>query len=356
MASELLSQMMFGNTLTQYGMALVIVLASIILGKIVYYFINNHLKKFTKKTKTELDDHLIRAVEGPIVLLIIAFGISLSLMTLNVPGSLIGFSTGITTALFVIAIIWMLNRIIDILFKEYITPYTKKTKSSLDEQLVPAARKGIKSIVIIMGLLILISNFGIDITALVAGLGIGGLALALASKDTVENLFGAFAIFMDRPFRINDRVILDGVTGEVMEVGLRSTRIKTLDNTELYIPNARVAQSNIENISRPNRHLARSFLLGVKYDTTLAKVQEGIEIIKELLPQTEGVSDKYVPTVVFREFAASSLNIYVKFWVNDYKKRNQIVDRVNQRIKEMFEAADIEFAYPTQTIHLEKDD
>jgi MscS family membrane protein len=354
MIEELMSASYFGNTILDYSRALGIVLGAVIVGKIIYYFINRYLKKLAAKTETNLDDLIIDAIEEPIVIFIFAGGLYVALKTLNISASALPITSGIVTTIFIMDVVWLLLRLIDIVIKEVLLPITKKTDSNLDDQLIPIFSKGVKAAVVIIGLLVTLSNFGVDITALIAGLGIGGLALALASKDTVENIFGAFAILLDKPFMINDRLIIEGVTGDVMEVGLRSTRLLTLDHTELYIPNSKIVTSKVENISRPSSHLAVSYKLSVTYETTGAKLKEAMAIVKRILDETDGISKDFATTVAFTEFADSSLEILVKYWIDDYKKKPQVVDRVNMRIKEGFEKAGIEFAYPTQRVYLAK--
>lgn len=354
MQEELFKQQYFGNTVLQYATAAAIITASIIAARIVFRILNRHVKKLAGQTDSRLDDYLIDSVEEPLALLVITIGLSIAFTTITFPESMRNLPGGIVKALVILDIMWVMLRIIDIIMEKYLKPMTKKSKTDLDEQIFPIVRKGMKIAVIVIGLLIILDTFGVDVTALIAGLGIGGLALALASKDTVENMFGALAILLDKPFKIRDRVVLDGVTGDVMEVGFRSTRIKTLDNTELYLPNSTVVTSNIENISRPNKQLAVSFTLGVTYDTPLSKIREGIEIVRKILAETEGVSTKYEPKALFREFGSSSLNIWVKYWVENYRDRLTVMDAVNQKIMEDFEKAKLEFAYPTQTIHVKK--
>ncbi len=351
---ELLQETYFGNTILSYAEALGIVLLSVIVGKIVYYLINQYLKELFRKTENKLDDLLIDAIEEPLVVFIFTWGLYIALHTLVIHPNIIPLTDGIVTAMVVMTVAWLLIRVINIGVNEYLVPLARKTDSSLDDQLIPIFSKGLKAVVIVLGLLVVLSNFGIDITALVAGLGIGGLAVALASKDTVENMFGAFAILVDKPFTVRDRIIVDGVTGDVLEVGLRSTRLLTLDNTELYMPNSRIAMSKIENISRPSRHLAVVETICLTYETPQAKLREAISIVKEVLSKTDGVYGGYAPTVAFTDFADSSLNVMVKYWVNDYLDKALVLDRVNQEVKERFEKAGIEFAYPTQKVILSK--
>jgi MscS family membrane protein len=354
MLADLVQDTYFGNSILNYAEALGIVLASILVGKVVYFFTNMYLKKLTAKTETRLDDLLIDAIEEPLVVFIFAGGLYVAIQTLAMPPGALAAAMGIVTTVFVMAVAWLIIRFIDIAVQEYLLPLSKKSETNLDDQLIPLFSKGLKAIVAVVGILVVLSNFGVDITALIAGLGIGGLAFALASKDTVENMFGAFAILLDKPFMVGDRITVDGVTGDVLEVGLRSTRLQSLDNTEIYIPNSKVVMSRIENVSRPDPALVITATLSIVYQTPSAKLEEGIGIVKTILSQSEGVHQKYAPTVIFKEFSQSSLDIMVKYWIDDYKEKWTIIDRVNRGIKERFEKSGIEFAYPTQTVILSK--
>jgi len=351
---EIVARQFFGNTLGAYLTAVGIVLASVIVGKIAYLIINRYLKMLTAKTETDLDDMLLDASEEPAVVFIVIMGLRVALNTLSMPANLQTFASGLVTALITMDVVWLVIRLIDILIKKIVIPAAQKTDTSVDDQLIPMLSKGLKLGVAVVGALVVISNFGFDISALIAGLGIGGLAFALASKDTVENMFGAFAILLDKPFTVKDRVAIDGVTGDVMEIGLRSTRILTLDHTELYIPNAKVVTNHIENISRPTRHLAVTEKLGITYETPVGKVREGMDIIRKILSETEGITKEYPPTVAFSEFSDYSLTIFIKYWVDDYGKTMDVRNEVNQKIKERIERADIKFAYPTQKVFLAK--
>jgi MscS family membrane protein len=354
MAFDFFYQRFFGNTLFEYFLAFGAILLFILLGKTFYYYSNSYFKKQADKTNTRYDNLIIDALEGPAVLLIISLGFLVGINILFIQEGIRNILINLVTVALVYSAVWALTRLVDILVGEYLMSLAKRTDTKLDNQLLPILKKGLKVIVLIVGILVILSRFGVDITAVLAGLGIGGLAIALAAKDTVENLFGAFAIFFDKPFKVGDRVVLGDRTGDVMEVGLRSTRIKTMDNTELYIPNSKVVTANVENISRPNRCLAYSMTLSLTYDTLPEKMKHAIELVKKILAETEGVSDKYTPTVVFRDFGPSSLDVFVKFWIRDYKERMIVVDRINQRVLEEFSKAKIEFAYPTQTVYVKK--
>jgi len=352
--AEFIAIEFYGNTVLAYMKAVGIVLASIVLGKAAYYLINRYIKKLLAKTETKLDDLLMDAVEEPMIVFIIVWSLHLALQSLLMPVSFQVYVGGLVTVLLILDVMWLVLRVIDIVIQEVVLPLTSKTDTTLDDQLMPILSRGLKILTVILGVLIILSNLGIEITPLIAGLGVGGLAVALASKDTVENMFGAFAILLDKPFSIKDRVVIDKVTGDVMEVGLRSTRIVTLDHTELYVPNSKVVTGIIENLSRPNRCLVVEEKLAVTYDTPVQKIREGISIVKKILAETEGVSKDYATCVTFEDFADSSLIILMKFWVEEYLQIHEVKSQVNQKIKEEFEKARIEFAYPTQKIYIAK--
>jgi MscS family membrane protein len=345
----------FGNTLQEYSLALALIVSSIIIARIVNIILEKYVKTALKRTQTDLDELLLGAFEGPFSALIIVLGIWYAILGLSLPPQVEPHVLGVVTAFFVLDMMWLIIRLIDIFINRILKPISSRTRTDLDDQLLPILSKGMKASAIILGFLIILSNFGFDVTALIAGLGIGGLAVALASKDTIENMFGAFAILLDKPFLVHDRVIIDGVTGDVLEVGLRSTRILTLDGTQLYVPNLKVVTSHIENLSRPDRKIAVKMTLGLVYQTSSEKMDEAKEILADILTNTEGVSTHKKPTISFNEFGASSLNIYMKYWVKDYSKRLKVVDLVNSQIKRRLEKAGLEFAYPTQTLYVQKD-
>jgi len=185
--------------------------------------------------------------------------------------------------------------------------------------------------------------------ALIAGLGIGGLALAMAAKDTVANVFGGFTIFTDRPFVMGDRIVISGFDGTVSEIGIRSTRLKTLAGREVSIPNSRFADSPVENISRePNRKMSLS--LGLTYDTPPDRIQRAMDILVEIVEaQGEATEEKVI--VGFNSFGDFALGVMVIYYITKGADIMGVQTSVNMAILERFNAEKLEFAFPTQTIH-----
>jgi MscS family membrane protein len=198
-----------------------------------------------------------------------------------------------------------------------------------------------------------------NVKSLLLSAGVGGLAIALAAKDTIANFFGSITIFADRPFQVNELVKINGHYGSVEEVGFRSSRIRTLDGHLVTIPNSTIANTEIENVGqRP--FIRRTSNLTITYDSGAKKTQKAVEIVKEVLskvPEINSDSDR-PPRVYFNDFNDWALNIYMSYWVKppDYWLYHEVNERVNFQIMKLFEAEGIEFAFPSQTLYLKKED
>ena len=242
----------------------------------------------------------------------------------------------------------MISRILDALVEEYVVPLTEKSESDFDDQVLPIMRKGIRAVIWIMGIIIGMDNLGIDITAMIAGLGIGGLALALAAQDMVKNIFGGIMIFLDKPFKIGERIQIDGFDGTVEEVGLRSTRVRTLEGRLLIINNSTFSDNTVVNVSA--EHTRKVVLnLGMTYDTTPEQMQQSMDILKEIViahPAIE-TEDASIGFNAYGDFALGILFVY------RIKKEGDILQtqtEINLEILNRFNAEGLEFAFPTQTI------
>ena len=253
--------------------------------------------------------------------------------------------------LLVIDVTAILSRIVDSLISEVIMPITEKSDSSFDNQLIPVIQKGVRSIIWILGIIIGLDNIGFDITAMIAGLGIGGLALALAAQDSVKNIFAGIMIFLDKPFRIKDRIQVDGFDGIVEEVGLRSTRLRTLEGRIVTIPNSRFTDNSVTNVtSQPT--LKVKLNLGLTYDTDENQMQKAIDILEDIVKDQEAITDDYAAG--FNGFGDFSLNILFIYYVKPDSHWLDTQTLVNKEILRRFNKEGLEFAFPTQTI-LKKD-
>lgn len=227
----------------------------------------------------------------------------------------------------------------------------KKTESTFDDQLIPFATKSLKALVVVLGVLIVLQNFGLNVMSLLAGLGLGGLALALAAQDTAANLFGSLTILADNPFKVGDWVKIKDLEGTVEEIGFRSTRIRTFYNSVITIPNAMMAKETIDNLGvRPYRRVRQ--ILGVTYETPPEKIEQFCEQIRYLLKQHPKVNPETV-TVNFNNYSASSLDILVNFHLQVYTGPEELDYQQGIFVDILKTAAlmKVDFAYPTQTVY-----
>ena len=236
---------------------------------------------------------------------------------------------------------------------------TEKTESKFDDMMVPIVRKSLRVTVVLFTLVSIAQSLSDKpVSALLAGLGLGGLAFALAAQDTIKNLFGSMVIFTDKPFGLGDRINYDGHDGVIEEVGLRSTRLRRLDGHQVTIPNGELANKSIHNISK-RPFIRRIFTLGVTYDTTHEKVSRAKEILEDILKDHEGMDPKgeMLPRVYFSDFSSSSLDFKCMYWYHPaaYWDFMNFSEWVNLEILRRFNEEGIEFAFPTQTIHIAKD-
>ncbi|MBW2030906.1 MAG: mechanosensitive ion channel family protein [Deltaproteobacteria bacterium] len=269
-------------------------------------------------------------------------------------GRIIEMAAGVMGTL---AVVLFVYRLLDVLEYE-LTRYAEREETPVDRTFVQMVRLFARVIVIVVGSVYLIRAIsGKPLSTLVAGLGIGGLAIALASQDTLKNFFGSIMIMLDKPFSVGQRVTVEGYDGTVESIGFRSTRIRTLTGHLVTIPNEKMASANIENIGR-RPSIRRLSNITITYDTPPEKVERAVEIIREILKDHEGMHPDYPPRVHFNEFNDTSLNILMIYWYHppDYWDFIAFNEKVNMQIMKAFEREGIEFAFPTVTNFLAHDE
>lgn len=252
-----------------------------------------------------------------------------------------------------VVLFWFFFQLV-VLLDIRLTRWADGTDSSIDNILVPLIGKSLRIFIVVIGGMMVLQNLtGLQFGPLLASLGIGGLAVALAAKDSIANFFGTLTILFDKPFQVGDRIVVNGYDGSVENVGFRSTRIRLLNGHLVTIPNEKLANSEVENVaSRPNlRWLTQ---IGLPYDTPPDKVQEAVDILRKILDTHEGMHPDLPPKVHFDGFKDWSLNITVVLWYHppewwDYQAWLQ---RTCLEIMRQFDAAGIDFAFPSQTLYL----
>ncbi|MCB0362114.1 MAG: mechanosensitive ion channel family protein, partial [Bdellovibrionales bacterium] len=296
--------------------------------------------------------HALIAIEKPIGLLLASgFGF-LCLNTLALEGFVLSFLVIVLQIILSIGFIWCAYCFSDAI-SFTLSRIAEKTESDLDDHLVPLLSRSIRVFIVVVGVLVAIQNLGFNVMSILAGLGIGGLAFALAAKDTAANLFGSIMILVDRPFKIGDWIVAGKSEGVVEEIGFRSTRIRTFYNSQISIPNSILANIDIDNMGRRDYRRFKA-TLGVVYSTSNTQLQSFLLGIREILRKNENVQkDNF--QVYFTEYASSSLEIlvYCHLKVPSWSDELRVKENILFEIMLLAESLNVVFAFPTRTLYLE---
>ena len=345
---EIIGELQIGHILG----AFLFVLLGFVAKKILDFVLENKVIPFLKGTRVDFDYLLTTAASKPAGYLLLISGLAGACAALPLDGQAAKLVFGTFKVLVAIDIVWFLFRLVDVI-SEYLARITRRTESKLDDQLVPLISKALKVTVVLIGAVQTLQMLGINVTGLVAGLGIGGLAIALGLQDTMANFFGSVFILIDRPFSVGDHIKLSDVEGTVTAVGFRSTRIETFPKTIVTIPNKTVANATIDNFSkRPKRRVME--YVGLTYETTAGQMEEAVRTVRSIIENDDGVDPEYI-VVRFREFADSSLNILLYYFTKAtaFADHLETKERINLAVMRAIDDMGLSIAFPTRTIYLE---
>ena len=346
------SEIYYGNTLEEWIISFAIIVGAVLLNKVIVLLNKHVIRRFTSKTKNRLDDILFSMLEAPVLLGIMLLAIWIAASRLELHPKIDIFFAKSYQFLIVLNITWFVVRFFNAMIQEYLVPAAADEKSYkyLDNTILPIISRTVLGVIWVIGVVMALRNVGVDVGALIAGLGIGGLAFALAAQDTIKNIFGGITIFTDRPFRIGDRIKVDGFDGFVEDIGIRSTRIRTLERRLVTIPNYKIVEASIENVSHePMRKVMVS--IGLTYDTTPEKMNQALSILRNMPKVIHGIDSEVV--AVFTSFASFYMEVKFIFWVKKGKDVMMVPSDVNIEILRAFNEAQLSFAFPTQTVYLE---
>ncbi len=332
---------------------LAIIIASFVISKVVYHMTERYLKKLALKTKSEVDDILIRLLQKPLTYTIMLFGFQFAVNTLDVPLSLqMLFNQVISASIIAIAAGFLANLSDSIIIEVIGKKLASKTKTTADDEALPFLSKLIRYMIYVLAFIIILGEFNIQITPLVASLGIAGFAIGFAAKDTIGNLLAGFFILIDRPFVKGDRIEIKGRVGEVVDIGLRTTRIKTPDYTYVILPNSDIISNEVVNYALPNIKLKVKIKIGVAYGTDPDKVKE---ILARVATEVPDVMQDPAPSAYFTGFGDSSLDFLLIAWVPDFRKKFGVTDQINTKINREFNKEGIDIPFPCRTVYLKKE-
>jgi MscS family membrane protein len=361
------NDLIFGITVS-----IVIILLSLLLAKLISFLLREIIKPFVQKTKSNIDDKILEVVESATFRLIILGGFYFSVNNLRYGYFLnneneesffkksypfvdkfLLFADNVLYLALILIILLLIYRIITILFDWYAEKINAGDNRNLSGSLFPLLKKVSKILIAALAVVIVLSRFDVNISAFIVSLGVGSLAIALAAQDTISNMIAGFIIMIDRPFRIGDRIKYGTETGDVVEIGIRSTKILDFDNNLVIMPNNEIVKSKIVNVTYPNILTRVIIEVGVAYGTDLKKVKE---IMLNAANAHSLISKEVPPDVVLLEFGDSSLNMRLSARTDDYKNAWKMQCELRETIYEEFSKAGVEIPFPQRVVYLKKEE
>jgi len=321
--------------------------ASFILAKALYYILDKYIRHFTKKTKTDLDDKMLNALETPFLAGVVLLGIYISLLSVKF---LNGNMAIINGAYFVLGVLWasfVLYRIIKVFMEKWISI------NPAFQSMPKLVMKVLSILVYIIGLMIILKHFNIEITPLIATLGVGGIAVGFALQDTLSNFFAGLHIVSDKPIRIGDFIeIEENISGYVEDIGWRSTRIRTLSNTIVIVPNSKIASSVITNDSLPVPEMSVVIQCGVAYTSDLEKVEKvTIETAKRMQKIVQGGVKNFEPFIRYHTFGDSNINFSIILRVEQFVDKYLVTHELIKALKKAYDENGIEISWPVRKVY-----
>ena len=298
-----------------------------------------------------LDDLIVDALERPIVFALVLAGLWYAKSVLTLSQKAATVYSQILGALIVIVVAMFIIRLTNAIISNYVQPMTKNSKYRIDSTMYQVLIRIVNVVVYIVAIIIVLQNLGYQVSGLLAGLGIGGLAFALAAQDILGNMFGGMAVVADKPFKVGDRVKVAGQDGFISKISLRTTTIETFGKTHVVMPNKLIVDSVLENVSREDMRRER-IVLGLEYDTTAKELEKAKKLLADIVLKNSKTDDNSM--IHFTNFGPSSLDIQVIYWIKDLNEILSTKDEIHMEIKKQFDKAGFSFAFPTQTVHVKK--
>ncbi len=352
MVNNFFQQVYFQNRIIDYIITLIIFVVAVFTIIILKNFLLKILQNIASKKTTAIDDRFVDAFQNkikPFINLLYFAAFYFSLYQLNIPTILEKYLNIVIIALFIFYTVKVILSIFSYFLENY---WIKKERDSTRITALRGIETFLKILIWSIAFIILLDNLGVQISALLAGLGIGGIAIALASQNILGDLFSYFIIFFDRPFEIGDFLNIDNFSGTIENIGIKTTRIRSLGGEEIIFSNTDLVNSRLRNFKRMRKRRVL-FNFGVTYQTPLQQLKEIPDIVSSIFQQINGAT---LDRVHFSSFGDFSLSFEVVYYVNsrDYNQYMNIQQEINLKLKEELEKRSIDFAYPTQTIFLSK--
>jgi len=350
---DLLQKTIAGIQVRNVALAFLIMLATLLLRWFFNRYFVRGAQRMARRTRHDFDDLFLKAVVPPISAFLFLTGLFLATRQLHIPSSSGRLNLWLLQSYKVslsVLVVWVIFRLSD-LVTQLLHRVLMRSDEEMAQQLTPLIRQALRWTVAILGSILIIQNLGYSVTSLLTGVGIGGLAVALAAQDTIANFFGTVVMFTDKPFKIGDWVKFKNVEGTVEEIGFRSTRVRTFANSVMVVPNKLIMSEIVENWSRMRKRRIK-MTIGVTYDATPEQMENVVNALRAFLKGDSAVSQEFM-LVNFTDFGDYSLNILLYFFTvtTDWARYMHERQRINLEIMRIVKAHGLEFAFPSQTLY-----
>lgn len=342
--------MITGYFPNKFVASLVILIAGVVLAKILAMVLRRVIQKVTGHTKTELDNLIFERTEKPLFYVLLLIVLEVSLIPLKMKSIYVDKTLN---SLIVLLVTYVIMVTFDIIIDIWGRNFAQKTKSDLDDSVLPLIHRFSKVFFALIGIIFILDLWGVAITPVLASLGIAGIAVAFALQNTLGNIFGGVSIILDKSVKVGDRLKLeDGTTGVITDVGLRSTKMRTFDNEMVIIPNGKLADSKIQNLALPDPSARVIVNFTVEYGTNVDKVK------KTILPVLKKIdtfkSKEHEPSVQFIEMGDFAIKFRAIFWVKTYQERFEARVIATEEIYNALNKARIGIPFPTNVVYIKK--
>jgi MscS family membrane protein len=340
--------------------ALIYAILTVIIGIVVAILartIVRWLKKYAETTRTQWDDIVVAAIGTPVQVGIIAVSVYIALKYFGIIPEEYAWtiSDEVLNSIYILLGTWIVSSFVHNIILIYGHALADKSEGTLDDRLIEFLELTSRYLIWFIGIMLVLVNLDVDITPFLAGAGIVGLAFALAAQDLISNFYGGVIITIDKPFKIGDRVRVEQYYGDIIDIGPRSTRLKTPDNQIITVPNNKMTTNYITNYTEPDQKLRITVPVSVAYGTNPEKVKELLhEIARSAIVQTPYLLEDPAPQVFFNEFADSSLKFTLFVWAKKYNLTDEVKDAINSRIAKRFVSEGIEIPFPQMNVRINK--
>lgn len=325
---------------------LFILVVSVLVAFIVKFIMRQVLKPLTKKTKTKIDDLIIKSISSIIFYVIVILGFKVGIQHFEFDTALY---SSIVNSLFILIVMVMIIRIITNFSKHWLKEWASKTESTADDRLIPLVAKILKAVTIILGIFFIFDTWNINLSPLLATAGIAGIAIGFAVRDSLANILGGIQLVLDKTFKVGDKVELEsGEMGVIQDIGIRSTKLKTYDNEVIYIPNGSLANTKIKNFTVPDLSVRVNVNFGVEYGSDPENVRN---VVLAAVKAIETVIDQPEPVVQFLNMSDFSLDFVARVWVQNYNDAYSTKLKVTDEIYNALNGAGIGIPFPTRTVY-----